>query len=43
MARVATRKHDVAELNQFASVIRAQAYRRNIYAEFDRIKDVLLP
>ena len=43
MGRVAARKHDVPELNQFASVIRAQAYRRNIYAEFDRVKAVLLP
>jgi len=43
MGRVAARNHDVAELNQFASVIRAQAYRRHIYAEFDRVAKLLLP
>jgi MinD-like ATPase involved in chromosome partitioning or flagellar assembly len=43
IGRVAARQHDVAELNQFATVIRAQAYRRHIYAELDRVKDRLLP
>jgi MinD-like ATPase involved in chromosome partitioning or flagellar assembly len=43
MGRVAARRHDVAELNQFTHVIRAQAYRRHMYAEFDRVKDLLLP
>jgi MinD-like ATPase involved in chromosome partitioning or flagellar assembly len=43
MGRVAARSHGVAELNQFASVVRAQAYRRNMYAQLDRIKSVLLP
>lgn len=43
MEQVASRNHDVVELNQFASVIRAQAYRRHIYAEFDRVKRILLP
>ncbi|HMJ21160.1 MAG TPA: hypothetical protein VK513_04605 [Terriglobales bacterium] len=43
IGRVAGRQHDVAELNQFATVIRAQAYRRHIYAELDRVKDLLLP
>jgi hypothetical protein len=43
IGRVASRQHDVPELNQFTHVIRAQAYRRHIYAEFDRVKDLLLP
>lgn len=43
MGRVAARKHDVPELNQMAAVIRAQAYRRHIYAELDRVKDLFLP
>jgi len=43
IGRVASRQHDVQELNQFTHVIRAQAYRRHIYAEFDRVKDLLLP
>jgi hypothetical protein len=43
MGRVAARNHDVAELNQFSSVIRAQAYRRHIYAQFDRVAKLLLP
>jgi MinD-like ATPase involved in chromosome partitioning or flagellar assembly len=43
IGRVASRNHEVAELNQFASVIRAQAYRRHMYAELDRVKDLLLP
>ena len=41
--RIASRDHDIAELNQLASVIRAQAYRRRIYAQFDSVKDLLLP
>jgi hypothetical protein len=43
IGRVASRQHEVQELNQFTHVIRAQAYRRHIYAEFDRVKDLLLP
>ena len=43
IGKVATRKHDVSELNEFATVIRAQAYRRHIFAELDRVKDLLLP
>jgi hypothetical protein len=43
IGRVAARNHDVRELSQFAIVIRAQAYRRHIYAELDRVKDLLLP
>jgi len=40
---VASRKTDIPALNKTASVWRAQAYRRNIFAEFDRVKDLLLP
>jgi MinD-like ATPase involved in chromosome partitioning or flagellar assembly len=43
IGRVASRQHNVQELDQFTHVIRAQAYRRHIYAEFDRVKDLLLP
>jgi MinD-like ATPase involved in chromosome partitioning or flagellar assembly len=43
IGRVAARQHNVPELNQFTHVIRAQAYRRHMYAEFDRVKDLLLP
>jgi GTPase SAR1 family protein len=43
VGRIAARQHDVAELNQFTVVIRAQAYRRHMYAEFDRVKEILLP
>jgi MinD-like ATPase involved in chromosome partitioning or flagellar assembly len=43
IGRVAGRKHEVAELNQYATVIRAQAYRRHMYAELDRVQELLLP
>jgi GTPase SAR1 family protein len=43
VGRIAARQHEVAELNQFTVVIRAQAYRRHMYAEFDRVKEILLP
>lgn len=39
---VATREAAVPTLAQTAAVWRAQAYRRNVFAEFDKIKDVLL-
>jgi hypothetical protein len=39
---VATREASVPTLKQTATVWRAQAYRRNVFAEFDKIKDVLL-
>lgn len=43
MQAVASRKTNVPALNRTASVWRAQAYRRNLFAEFDRVKDLLLP
>lgn len=39
---VAERKTDVPALKLTASVWRAQAYRRNLFAELDRVKDLLL-
>ena len=43
MQAVANRQTSVPALNRTASVWRAQAYRRNLFAEFDRVKDLLLP
>jgi len=40
---VADRKTDIPALSRTASVWCAQAYRRNIFAEFDRVKELLLP
>jgi hypothetical protein len=42
MQAVADRKTQVPVLNRTASVWRAQAYRRHLFAEFDRVKDLLL-
>jgi hypothetical protein len=39
---IADRRTDVPELQQTTVVIRAQAYRRNLFAELDRVKDFLL-
>jgi MinD-like ATPase involved in chromosome partitioning or flagellar assembly len=39
---VAERKTDIPTLKLTASVWRAQAYRRNLFAELDRVKDLLL-
>ena len=40
--RIADRHTDVSELQQTTVVMRAQAYRRNLFAELDRVKDLLL-
>jgi MinD-like ATPase involved in chromosome partitioning or flagellar assembly len=40
--RIADRRSDIAELQQTTVVMRAQAYRRNLFAELDRVKDLLL-
>jgi MinD-like ATPase involved in chromosome partitioning or flagellar assembly len=40
--RIADRRTDVSELQQTTVVMRAQAYRRNLFAELDRVKDLLL-
>jgi MinD-like ATPase involved in chromosome partitioning or flagellar assembly len=42
MNRIADRKTEVPELQQTTVVMRAQAYRRNLFAELDRVKDILL-
>jgi MinD-like ATPase involved in chromosome partitioning or flagellar assembly len=42
MNRVAERKTNVPELQQTTVVMRAQAYRRNLFAELDRVGDVLI-
>ena len=39
---VANRKTNLPRLSLTGSIWRAQAYRRNIYAELDRVKDLLL-
>jgi hypothetical protein len=40
--KIANRQVGVPELQQTTVVIRAQAYRRNLFAELDRVKDLLL-
>ena len=40
--QVADRKTDVPELQQTTIVLRAQAYRRNLFAELERVKPLLL-
>ena len=39
---VANRAHAVPELQKTTVVLRAQAYRRNLFEELDRVKDLLL-
>ena len=39
---IADRRTGVSELKQATVVMRAQAYRRNLFAELDRVKDLLL-
>ena len=38
-----TKATTAAELAKSSLVVRAQAYRRQIFAELDRVKEVLLP
>ena len=42
MNKVAERKTDVHELQQTTVVMRAQAYRRNLFAELERVQEILL-
>ncbi len=42
LGQAADRKVQVPELQQTTIVMRAQAYRRNLFAELDRVKDRLL-
>jgi len=43
LGQVIQRETDVPELDKSSLVIRAQAYRRQLFAEFDRVKEELLP
>jgi len=42
MNKVAERKADIHELQQTTVVMRAQAYRRNLFAELERVQEILL-
>lgn len=42
LGQAAERKVQVPELQQMTVVLRAQAYRRQLFAELDRVKDLLL-
>jgi len=39
---VAERRANVPELQQTTVVMRAQAYRRNLFAELDRVAELLI-
>jgi MinD-like ATPase involved in chromosome partitioning or flagellar assembly len=43
LREVAARQTPVPELQRAALVMRAQSYRRRMFAEFDRVKELLLP
>jgi hypothetical protein len=43
LGQVAERKTQVGELQKASIVMRAQAYRRRLFAEFDKAKELLLP
>lgn len=43
LGRVAGRNVAAAELRKASLVMRAQSYRRRMFAEFDKVKDLLLP
>lgn len=43
LGQVASRKTDAPELQKASLVMRAQSYRRRIFAEFDTVKELLLP
>ena len=43
LGQVGQRQAKAAELDKSSLVIRAQAYRRQLFAEFDRVKEALLP
>ena len=40
---VANRKIEAPELRKASLVMRAQSYRRSLFAEFDKVKELLLP
>jgi hypothetical protein len=43
LGQVASRKTDAPELQKASLVMRAQSYRRRMFAEFDTVKELLLP
>ncbi|HVY92660.1 MAG TPA: DnaJ domain-containing protein [Bryobacteraceae bacterium] len=43
LGQVAGRTTNAAELQKASLVMRAQSYRRRIFAQFDKVKDLLLP
>jgi len=43
LGAVAGRSTDAPELQKASLVMRAQSYRRRMFAEFDRVKELLLP
>jgi hypothetical protein len=43
LGQVADRKADVDELKRASLVMRAQSYRRRLFSEFDRARQVFLP
>ena len=43
LGAVAGRSTDAPELQKASLVMRAQSYRRRMFAEFDRVKESLLP
>jgi MinD-like ATPase involved in chromosome partitioning or flagellar assembly len=43
LGAVASRSTDATELQKASLVMRAQSYRRRMFAEFDRVKELLLP
>ena len=43
LGQVARRASDVLELQKASLVMRAQSYRRRMFAEFDNVKELLLP
>ena len=43
LGKVATRQTKAQELQKASLVMRAQSYRRRMFAEFDRVKELLLP
>ncbi len=43
LGAVASRATEAAELRKASIVMRAQSYRRRLFAEFDKVKELLLP
>ena len=43
VGQIAGRTTNALELQKASFVMRAQSYRRRMFAEFDRVKELLLP